>query len=59
MAAARLGQEDASVTHPRKHGRSRRIVLVDRQGVVRGTFLGETAPVKRQIEELAIKLLQQ
>lgn len=34
-------------------------ILVDRQGVVRGTFLGETAPVRRQIEELAIKLLQQ
>ncbi len=34
-------------------------IIVDRQGVVRGTFLGETAPVRRQIEELAIKLLQQ
>jgi len=34
-------------------------ILVDRQGMVRRTFLGETAPVKRQIEELAVKLLQQ
>jgi len=34
-------------------------ILVDRKGVVRGTFLGETAPVRRKIEELAIKLLQQ
>lgn len=34
-------------------------ILVDRQGMVRGTFLGETAPVKRQIEELVVKLLQQ
>lgn len=34
-------------------------ILVDRQGVVRQTFLGETAPVRRQIEELTVKLLLQ
>jgi len=34
-------------------------ILIDREGVVRGTFLGETGPVKRQIEELAVSLLQQ
>ena len=34
-------------------------IIVDRQGVVRGTFLGETTPVRRRIEELALELLQQ
>jgi thiol-disulfide isomerase/thioredoxin len=34
-------------------------ILVDRKGVVRATFLGETTPTKRHIEALAIKLLQQ
>ncbi len=34
-------------------------ILVGRQGVVRGTFLGETAPVRQQIEDLVIELLQE
>jgi len=34
-------------------------ILVDRKGVVRGTYLGETAPTKRRIEDMAVKLLQQ
>lgn len=32
-------------------------ILVDRKGAVRGTFLGETAPTRARIEELAVDLL--
>jgi thiol-disulfide isomerase/thioredoxin len=34
-------------------------IVIDRQGVVRGTFLGETALVRKQIEDLVIELLRQ